>query len=206
MRLLVTTLILSLAVCPAFSMAQSAVNLDVILPLTGATAFLGTSQQTAVRAYETAINKTGGIHGAPLHFVFHDDQGSPAIAVQLINDLLPNHPVAILGPSVTATCAAVAPLFVNGPVNFCFSPSILPPHGGYVFASSITLQHFQLAMFNRAKGLGFKRIALIAATDASGQLALQYVKEWQGTLTGKDVQVVDVEAFAPNDLSVAAQV
>jgi branched-chain amino acid transport system substrate-binding protein len=207
MRFLATALILAaLAAWPASSTAQSTVNIDVLLPLTGPTAFAGTAQQAAARVYEATINKTGGIHGTPLHFEFHDDQSNPAIAVQLVNEVLAKHPIAILGPSVTATCAAVAPLFVNGPVNFCFSPAILPPHGGNVFASSVTLHDSEMAMFNRAKKMGFKRFAQIAATDASGQLALQNIKEWQAAPANKDVQVVAVEAFAPNDLSVAAQV
>jgi branched-chain amino acid transport system substrate-binding protein len=207
MRFLATALILAaLAAWPASSTAQSTVNIDVLLPLTGPTAFAGTAQQAAARVYEATINKTGGIHGTPLHFEFHDDQSNPAIAVQLVNEVLAKHPIAILGPSVTATCAAVAPLFVNGPVNFCFSPAILPPHGGNVFASSVTLHDSEMAMFNRAKKMGFKRFAQIAATDASGQLALQNIKEWQVAPANKDVQVVAVEAFAPNDLSVAAQV
>jgi branched-chain amino acid transport system substrate-binding protein len=94
----------------------------------------------------------------------------------------------------------------RNPVNFCFSPSILPAHGGNVFASSITLCDSEMATFNRAKKIGFRRYAQLAATDASGQWALQNIKEWQADPANKDVQVVAVEAFGPNDLSVAAQV
>lgn len=207
MRFLATALILALVSWPVSGAAQSTVTVDVLLPLTGPAAFAGTTQQQAARVYETTINKTGGIHGTPLHFEFHDDQSNPAVAVQLVNELLPKHPIAILGPSVTATCAAIAPLFVSGgPVNFCFSPSISPPRGGNVFASSITLHDVEMSMFNRSKKMGFKRFALLAATDASGQLSLQYIKEWQALPANKDIQVVGVEAFAPGDLSAAAQV
>jgi branched-chain amino acid transport system substrate-binding protein len=207
MRLsIVAAVLTAVLVLPVPTTAQSTVTIDMLLPLTGPAAFSGTTQQQAARAYEATINKTGGIHGVPLHFEFHDDQSNPTVAVQLVNELLPKHPTVVLGPSVTATCAAVAPLFVNGPVNFCFSPSISPPHGGNVFASSVTLHDIQLSGYDRARKMGFKRIALICATDASGQLALQYIKEWQAVPANKDTQVVDVEAFAPNDISIAAQV
>lgn len=196
---------LSLVFLPLTGSAQSAVAIDVILPLTGPTAFSGAAQQQAARIYEAEINKTGGIHGVPLHFVFHDDQSSPTVAVQIVNELLPQHPIAVLGPSVTATCAAVAPLFVNGPVNYCFSPATLPAHGGYVFASGVTLHNVEMAMYSKAAKMGFRRIGLIAATDASGQLSLQYIREWAAQQENKDVQVVDVEAFAPADLSISAQ-
>lgn len=206
MRYLGTALILAaLLAWPIGGAAQSTVTVDVILPLTGAAAYSGTAQQQVARIYEAEINKTGGIHGVPLHFEFYDDQNNPTVDVQIVNELLQKHPVAILGPSVTATCAAVAPLFVNGPVNFCFSPSTLPTHGGYVFASAVTLHNVEMAMFSKAKKMGFKRFGLIAATDASGQLSLQYIREWGALPENKDVQVVDVEAFAPGDLSISAQ-
>lgn len=205
MRLLGTALVvLSMLALPVSGAAQSTVTVDVILPLTGPTAFSGAAQQQAARVYEGEINKTGGIHGVPLHFEFHDDQSSPTVAVQVVNELLPKHPIAVLGPSVTATCAAVAPLFVNGPVNYCLSPSILPAHGGYVFASSVTLHNAEMAMYSRAVKIGFKRIALIASTDASGQLSLQYIREF-GAQPDNKTQVVDVESFAPGDISIAAQ-
>lgn len=70
-----------------------------------------------------------------LHFEIHDDESNPSVDVQIVNELLPNHPIVILDPSLTANCAAAAPLSVNGPVTFCFSPGLLPPREGYVFAS-----------------------------------------------------------------------
>jgi branched-chain amino acid transport system substrate-binding protein len=156
--------------------------------------------------YENVVNKTGGIHGVPLHFVFHDDQNDPKVAVEIVNELLPQHPVAILGPAVAATCAAIAPLFVNGPVNYCFSPALAPAKGGNVFASAITLHDVEFQMYARLKKMGYKRFAVIATTDASGQLSLQYAHEWSGLASNKDVQVVDIEAFSPADISIAAQV
>jgi branched-chain amino acid transport system substrate-binding protein len=68
------------------------------------------------------------------------------------------------------------------------------------------LHDIEFAMMNRAKKMGFKRFSLIGATDASGQLSLQYIREWGALPANKNIQVVAVEAFAPNDLSVAAQV
>ncbi len=206
MRFLATALILAvLSLAPGQAGAQATVTLDILLPLTGSAAYSGAAQQQVAKIYEAQINKTGGIHGVPLHFEFFDDQSNPAVAVQITNDLLQKHPVAILGPSVTATCAAVAPLFANGPVNYCLSPSTLPEHGSYVFASAVTLHNVEMAMFSKAKKMGFKRIGLIAATDASGQLSLGYIREWAAMPENKDTQVVDVEAFAPGDLSIAAQ-
>ena len=53
-------------------------NINAILPLTGGAAFLGKGEQQALQIAEKFVNKTGGIKGRPLEFVFHDDQTEPA--------------------------------------------------------------------------------------------------------------------------------
>lgn len=184
--------------------AAGTTSIDVILPLTGPAAFAGQSQEQAVRVYEAAVNKSGGIHGQTLHFEIHDDQSNPTVAVQLANDILAKHPVVVLGPSVTATCAAIAPLFANGPVDFCFSPVGEPARGGYVFASSIALRTLLAGGYSRMRSLGYKRVAALFATDASGQFELQVTKDWFAA--NRDIQLVAGETFAPTDISVAAQV
>jgi branched-chain amino acid transport system substrate-binding protein len=205
MRILTAALVLSLAAQPAAA-ATATYTIDVILPLTGPAAFAGQAQERAARVYETAVNKSGGIHGQQLHFEIHDDQSSPTVAVQIANDLLTKHPLVVLGPSVTATCAAIAPLFANGPVNFCFSPALAPPRGGNVFASSVTLHDLVYTGYDRIRKQGFRRLAAIVATDASDQLCMQFTNEFVANPANRSLQLVALETFAPTDLSVAAQV
>lgn len=197
--------LLALLMQPAPAVAAT-YTIDMILPLTGPAAFAGKSQEEAARVYETVVNKSGGIHGQQLHFDIHDDQSNPTVAVQLANDILQRHPVVVLGPSVTATCAAIAPLFVAGPVDFCFSPVVEPPHGGYVFASSIALRSLLAEGYARMRSLGYKRVAAIFATDASGQAELQITRDWFAQPANANIKLVDAETFAPTDISVAAQV
>lgn len=199
------TLLLALALQPVPAVAAT-YTIDMILPLTGPAAFAGKSQEQAARVYEAVVNKSGGIHGQQLHFEIHDDQSNPTVAVQLANEILQKHPTLVLGPSVTATCAAIAPLFANGPVNFCFSPVVEPPHGGYVFASSIALRSLLAEGYARMRSLGYKRVAAIFATDASGQAELQITKDWFAQPANADIKLVGAETFAPTDISVAAQV
>ena len=73
-------------------------NIDVILSLTGAFAFLGTSEGESLKTLETLINKEGGINGQPVHFNLLDDQTQPAVAVQLANGIIAKHPAVMLGP------------------------------------------------------------------------------------------------------------
>ena len=58
------------------------------MPLTGGGAFLGEQQKAIIEQTEKVINRDGGIHGKPVHFVFHDDQTSPQVAVQLTTEVI----------------------------------------------------------------------------------------------------------------------
>jgi branched-chain amino acid transport system substrate-binding protein len=109
-------------------------TIDVILSLTGAFAFLGTAEGESLKTLETLINKEGGIKGQPVHFNLLDDQTSPAVAVQLANGIIAKHPPVMLGPTFLASCLAIAPLMRNGPVDYCFAPTIHPAPGSYVFS------------------------------------------------------------------------
>src|SRR5215472_3889929 len=102
--------------------AESPYDLDVVLPLTGTAAFLGQSGQQAIQLAEKIINKDGGINGRPVHFVFHDDETNPRVAVQIASELVARHPPIILGSAVTAMCNAMMPLMHDGPVQYCFTP------------------------------------------------------------------------------------
>lgn len=187
------------------SVAQPApYTLDVLLPLTGAQSFAGTSEQAGLRAYEAVVNRTGGIHGRPLHLEIHDDQSNPLVDVQIVNALLPKKPIAILGPAVTATCQAVAPLFEHGPVNYCFSPAITPPKGSWVFGSGATLRAQMISGYEHFHQLGYKRLAAIISTDATGQQNEQITRAAMQLPALRGMDLVDLEEFNPTDTSVAA--
>src|ERR1019366_227491 len=111
-RLLASTLGLVFLACilPAGVRAADPFEINVILPMTGPSSFAGRELHTALDGVEGYVNKTGGIRGRPLKFVFQDDETNPQIDVQLINGLTAKGVPIILGPDLTAPCAAVAPL------------------------------------------------------------------------------------------------
>src|ERR1700750_1119192 len=98
-------LLLGSTVTPA--RAADPYDINVVLSLTGAGAFLGVSEAKAISAIEAITNKSGGIKGRPVHFVLADDQSNPQVAVQLFNGLIAKQVPVILGPSYSATCYAV---------------------------------------------------------------------------------------------------
>lgn len=154
---------------PAAMASAEPYRIPTVLPLTGTGAFIGQAEQAALEMIKKAVNSTGGIQGQLVDFQYYDDQTSPQTGVQLLNEIQQGKRQVILGSSLVAVCGAMSPLLANGPVDYCFSPAIHPQPGGYVFsASESTTDLYAIAVrFFRLKG--WRRIATIATTDASGQ-------------------------------------
>jgi branched-chain amino acid transport system substrate-binding protein len=207
-RLLTLTLTLALAwVCalsPAAVRAADPYDIYVLLPLSGYLSFYAGSQQQVYAAIESAVNKTGGIGGRPVHFVIDDDQSDPKVDVELFNQIAAKGVPVILGPTNTSQCNALMPLVKNGPVIYCFTPGPHPPPGGYTFAFGSTSNYVLSATMRYFHDRGIRRIAALVTNDATGQdgdLALA-----SALAEHPDMQMVDEERFAPNDITVAAQI
>jgi branched-chain amino acid transport system substrate-binding protein len=180
------------------------VELPAIMPLTGAFAFFGQAAQKTMQLVEERTNAHGGIHGRPLHIVFSDDQSSPQNSVQLMSGLIAKKSALVLGPAVTATCAAAAPLVAPaGPVMFCISPFINLTPNVYVTAGTALDSAVVVLRYYREKG--FKRFAMLNSTDASGAALDSAFEEAFRMHQNGGLQLVAHQHFAPTDQSVAAQ-
>lgn len=180
------------------------VELPAILPLTGTFAFFGQSSQKTMQLVEERTNAHGGIHGRPLKIVFADDQSSPQNSVQLMSGLIAKKTALVLGPAVTATCAAAAPLVAPaGPVMFCISPFInLTP---YVYVTAGTALDSAVVVLRYYRMKGFRRFAMLNSTDASGAALDSAFEDALRLHENSGLTLVAHQHFAPADQSVAAQ-
>ena len=194
---------LTLSTAAAPGRAAGTLEIPVILPLTGQAAFLGLEHRTALQALEDAVNKQGGIHGAQVHFDFHDDQSNPQVSVQLTDEVLAKHPPIVLGSSLSSFCKAMAPLFDHGPVMWCLSPAIYPAKGSWVIASNVPTVDDIEAFLNYFREKGWKRIGRLTTTDASGQDADQIFEELMPKYP--DLTIVANEHMGVSDTSADAQ-
>ena len=188
--------------------ARAAGQFDIptVLPLTGDAAFLGQGEQKAFAIEQHLVNQTGGLNGARLRFVFHDDQSSPQTAVQITSRILAQHPNVILGSTLVAMCNAMAPLVRNGPVMYCLSPGVHPPAGSFVFTGFISTHDLARALVRYFRGRGYTKIAMITSTDASGQDGAQSFHQAMNLPENKKLKMVADVQFAPTDVSVTAQI
>lgn len=183
-----------------------AYDINVILPLTGGASFLGKAEQAALQLAEPLINKAGGIHGQPMHFVYYDDQSSPQTAVQLTNRVIASKPAVLLGSSLVSVCNAMAPLMQDGPVMFCFSPGIHPSEGSYVFTSSVSTLDLADALIRYFRLKGWTKLAFMTSADATGQDAERGLNEVAKRPENKDISIVERAHFNTTDVNVAAQI
>jgi branched-chain amino acid transport system substrate-binding protein len=181
-------------------------DVNVLMSLTGTGAFLGQIESQTLKAIEEMVNRKGGIDHRPLRFVIRDDQSNPQVAVQLANALIGAHVPVILGPNYSASCGAVLPLVKDGPVQFCFSPSVHPPAGSYTFSVSVSTKDLAMAGIRYLRDRGFKRLALLMTTDATGQDGENVIRQDLAYRENRDVSIVAAEHFNVNDLTISAQI
>jgi branched-chain amino acid transport system substrate-binding protein len=205
--ILSTLAIVIAAAMPAAAPTRAATPyvIDVVMPLTGGAAFLGKGEQQSMQLAEKLVNGSGGIQGSPLQLVFHDDQSNPQTSVLLTGPLVEKKPAVILGSSLVARCRAMAPLMKDGPVEYCFSPGI-HPDAGYVFSASLSTLDLIDASVRYSRMKGWKRVALIFSTDATGQDAENGVKSVLARPENKEMQVVATAHYNITDVSVSAQI
>jgi branched-chain amino acid transport system substrate-binding protein len=187
--------------------AADPVDIPLILPLTGTYSYTGQLAKQTFTVIEQVVNKSGGIHGAPLHFTMYDDQSSPQVAVQVTQQALASKPIAIIGSEFVALCQAMEPLIRGKAVQYCLSPGVHPPYGADMFSASIATDGMASSMIRFMREKGWKKIATITATDASGQDAENQLKTTVALPenASKGVTIVEAEHFNPTDQTVAAQ-
>ena len=186
--------------------ADEIYDVHVILPLTGQAAFIGQGEKVSIELAEKAINDGGTIGGQPLRFIVADDESNPQVAVQLATDVMATKPAVILGPSLAATCRAIAPLLHDGPVMYCLSPLLSPTQKSYAFAIGNSAAELNVAQFRFFRLNGWKRLAFLITSDASGQVNEAAIRETLALSENTGMSAVDIEHFAIGDVSVAAQI
>lgn len=206
--LLIATLasVLVLRAAPVRAVEPTPIEINVILSLTGNGAFLGNNEAAAIGLVERNTNKAGGIAGRPVHFTIADDQSNPQVDVQLATESIARNVSLIMGPTLASGCNAIRPLIkANGPLLYCLTPATRPEAGSFNFVygpSTIDLVAVNVRYFH---DLGFKKLALLSTTDATGQDGENAVVTVLKRPEFQDMTLVADEHFANQDQSVVAQ-
>jgi branched-chain amino acid transport system substrate-binding protein len=197
------------ALCCVIGAVRAADPFEIytIVPLTGPGAFAGKELQTSLQGLEAYLNRTGGIRGRPVKFVFQDDASNPAQTVQLTNGLIAKHVAAFIGPALGGSCLAVGPLIEkNGPVSFCYSNAIHPAAGSFQFTCCPSTLDQTIAIVRYMRARGWNKIGFLGTVDASGQDGEKMLDEVLKRPENRPVSVVAREHFTATDVSTSAQI
>jgi branched-chain amino acid transport system substrate-binding protein len=127
------------------------------------------------------------------------------ITVQLTNQIVATKAPVLLGSSFQAACLAETPLVQNGTVEFCLSPGLNPKQPN-VFAVAVSTNYIVPAIYKFMRDRGYKKIAVITSTDATGQSHDALSQVTMDRPDFKNMSIVAYEHFAPSELSVSAQI
>ena len=191
---------------PFAAAADDPVEINAIVPMTGGAAFIGKGYSAAFNALETSINKHGGIGGRPLKFIVQDDQSNPQVSVQLFSALIDKKVPVVLGAALVAECNAMKAMLKDGPLLYCLTPAVHPEPGSYVFSADPSTNDQLAASIHYFRARGLNRIAIITATDASGQDADTTIAGAMAVPMNRGVSEVAHEHFNVSDLGVQAQI
>jgi len=182
----------------------STYTINAIVSETGSASFLGSEEAAALKALAQHVNATGGIDGHSLKFNISDNQTTASTSVSLASPLVSQAPVLLVG-SLTTTDSPVDDLAgSNGPVIYDLSPGDHPKPGSFVYSSSNSTTNQTQAFINFAETKGWKRIAAITSTDASGQDGWNNIQKAVANSDGA-VTISDHETFDPKAVSVTTE-
>jgi len=199
-----------LAVVPLGAPARAQtvpLEIDVLVSLTGNAAFLGQAEWKAIQAAQTVVNAGGGVGGRAVNFVASDDGSNPQTAVQLANAIVAKNVPLFLGSELASACQAYLALIAPaGPVDYCLSPPVHPPRGGYLFTSGASAFDLSRTVIHYLRERGLTRVAVITTTDATGHDFDAAFSTVFALPENKNFQVLANEHFNPADLSATAQI
>jgi branched-chain amino acid transport system substrate-binding protein len=190
-----------------FALAQSAAPYEiyVVVPLTGPAAFIGKELADGLRVAENNINRTGGVRGRPIKFVVEDDQTNPATALQLTTGIIARKVPVFFGSTLTALCNAQIPLVKDGPTMYCYSPSVHPAPGSYLFSAMFSTEDILAVEVRYLRERGIRKLAILSGTDATGIDSDKSLAEIIKLPENKEMSFVAQEHFNFSELSVTAQ-
>ncbi|HEX3466426.1 MAG TPA: ABC transporter substrate-binding protein [Candidatus Elarobacter sp.] len=158
---------------------------------------LGRPEADSIQMAVDEINKAGGVNGHPLQATILDDESNPTTAVNDVNKLLDQHPIAIIGSSLTQTSLAMIAKTQPAQIpliSLASSAQVIEPvnERRWVFKMPITDYHVAQAMQVYMRKKGLTKVAVIYRDDDYGKTGLSHFKD-AGKNFGFDV--IDAEAI-----------
>lgn len=180
--------------------ASAQIKIGAIISITGPTAALGAGYRSAFATFPAEIA------GKTVTYIIRDDASDGSAAVSIAQRMLTEDKIdALIGPALTSSAAAVAPimnaakvpLIVTSPLDY--DPAKQP----YTFSAVQPVMLIVQAVVDEMSRRKLKTVAYIGFSDGFGDQVYDATKE---AAAKAGIEVVANERYARNDTSVEAQV
>jgi branched-chain amino acid transport system substrate-binding protein len=152
------------------ALAQDAVKIGLVLPLTGGLAPVGKQVQAGVQLY-TQQHGTS-VAGKKLDLIIKDDAGVPDNSKRLAQELIVNEKVAVIGSALTPSAMAIGPLSTQGKtanvVMVSGTSGVINPSNPYMVRTSFTLGQQSGIVGEWAAKNGSKKVVIVQSDWAPG--------------------------------------
>jgi branched-chain amino acid transport system substrate-binding protein len=151
-------------------LAQDAVKIGLILPMTGPFASTGRQIEAAAKLYMTQSGTTAG--GKKVELIVKDDTGVADVTKRLAQELVVNDKVAILaGFGLTPTALATAPIATEAKVPMVVmaaGTSIITERSPFIVRTSFTLPQNTLPIAEWGAKNGLKKVVTLVTDFGPG--------------------------------------
>ena len=188
------------------AMAQEAIKIGVIEPLTGPAAYDGQSVVEGARMAEEEINARGGVLGKPIRLVVEDGKADPAESVNAAEKLLTRDRVpVIMGAWASSATLAIIPVMKKSGtplvVETATSLKVTDPPSEWVYRiCSNSAIDGQLMEKYLVPVLGFRNVAFMVANNDFGRAVVTF---WSEAIKNKGGKVVLSEYHTPGEINFA---
>jgi branched-chain amino acid transport system substrate-binding protein len=197
-RLGALALALILAAAPPPRPAHAAEEpylIGAVVSESGPGSAIGRPEADSIQLAVDEINNAGGVNGRPLRIEILDDESNATAAVDGVRKLLDQHPIAILGSSISQMTLAMSPITQQAQVPLIALASnaqIIEPvsEHKWVFKTPINDTNVVAAIQSYLKKRGQLKVAIVYRDDDYGKTGLAHFKA-AGESAG--FQVIDAE-------------
>jgi branched-chain amino acid transport system substrate-binding protein len=189
----------ALGLLGASAPAQAQIKIGAILSISGATASMGVGYKGAFDFFPAEIA------GQKVEYIIRDDATDASTAFTIAQKMISeDHVDAFIGPSLTATDAAVAPLANQAKVPMiAMAPYEYDPQKQpYTFNDAQPLSLMVAAVFKYMQQHGVKNIGYIGFSDGWGDQVLAATKRAAGS---DGISILTDERYARTDTTCEAQ-
>lgn len=174
-------------------------KVGVILPLTGPGAAIGKDFQLGLETFREVDAEAIELD---IDYVVCDDKTTPDGAAACARKLSTEDGVQMIyGPVLSGPHSGAAPVLASGPPSVTPSPYVKPQPGSPIYSAAGSSRDLDRTNLQFAKDRGYRKFAVLATTDLTGQTAVDNIEE-----ANKEIGLdVSIERMGPTDVDATPQ-